>query len=741
MRMHWMMLTALALVGCDRTEKDAVDEDGDGFTDTEDCDDTNAAVNPGAAEVCDGLDNNCNGDIDDDPTDGTGYYVDNDGDGYGASGGEAVTLCGSPGDSYADNADDCDDTYKHAYPGATERCDGADNDCDGTIDNGAGDLQLFYADTDGDGYGDPDSMLEACAAPDGYTRDFSDCDDSNADINPDTEWYADGDGDGYADAENSDVYVGCEEPFRYTFQVGDCDDTRNTVYPGATEICNALDDDCDGSIPKDELDGDGDGAPTCDELDCDDTDPTIYVGAEEDCDDEVDNDCDGLTNEACATDIADGADVTLSGGTTYRYFGTAVAAGDVSGDGVDDFIVGAYYENGSTSYSGTAYVFYGPMTSGFTASNSSADVTLSGKASYDYFGWGTRTADLDGDGTDDLIVNAYGDDTGASTGGAAFVFYGPVTSDMSSSSADAAIVGVNTSDYVGYYPSEVGDFDDDGDQDVVVGAHYYDLGSLYSVGILAMFDEPSGEYDIDEADTTLYGATSNSYTGYSMDMGTDLNGDGTSDIMWSDPGRKTVYTVYGPATADTYIYSDSSVTYYGSTTYAGASVESGDVNGDGYTDVVIGIPYDTNGGSSAGAYSIFFGPVSSDKNMEEDFDAYIIGSGTYNYMGNPYYGQIEIEDLNGDDTDDLLIGGMYNELGGSSSNSGALMMFYGPVTGVKGVNRFDHGYYGSSSSHYLGRDLATGDLDDDGEMDIVTGSYYAAGSYTGQAYAIFGASL
>ncbi len=172
-------LLLFVLFGCDPDAKQddpAVDEDGDGFSVADDCDDTNAQIRPDASEVCDGVDQDCDGVIDDDPINGSTVYPDVDGDGYGDDA-AATTSC----DAGLTQGGDCDDGDAGVNPEASETCDGVDEDCDGAIDEDGADLGTWYPDADGDGFAPSDATgVEACAAPDGHTESLGDCDDSDA---------------------------------------------------------------------------------------------------------------------------------------------------------------------------------------------------------------------------------------------------------------------------------------------------------------------------------------------------------------------------------------------------------------------------------------------------------------------------------------------------------------------------------------------------------------------------------
>ncbi len=306
-----------------------VDVDNDGACSDVDCDDTDADINPSAIEVCDGIDNNCDGQTDEGVT--NTYYADIDSDGYGDPNVSAI-ACSAPS-GYVTDDTDCDDTDAAFNPLAAEVCDGMDNDCDGQIDEGLS--NTYYADSDGDGYGDPNASIMACSAPSGYVTDDTDCDDTDAAVNPlatevcdgmdndcdgqideglSNTYYADSDGDGYGDPNAS--IMACSAPSGYVTDDTDCDDTDAAVNPLATEVCDGMDNDCDGQVDEGlsntyyaDSDGDGYGDPNnsttacsapsgyvLDDTDCDDTDAGINPSATEVCDG-IDNDCNGQVDE------------------------------------------------------------------------------------------------------------------------------------------------------------------------------------------------------------------------------------------------------------------------------------------------------------------------------------------------------------------------------------------------------------------------------------------------------------
>ena len=259
--------------GDSSTAESFCDDPGSGYVlEGGDCDDDEPDANPDATEVCDGIDNDCDEVTDPDGlSDGTWVYPDGDGDGYGEDSG-AERVCEVP-TGYATEDEDCDDSDADIHPGADETCDDVDQDCDDDVDEDPTDGTEYFADSDGDGYGDEDDSVEACEAPSDYVDNDDDCDDSRGSVNPaatekcnyrdddcdgDTDeskaanvsrWYVDSDGDGYGDASTS--VIQCWEPTGYCDNDDDCDDGDGNVNPDADEVCaNSTDDDCDGDTDE-----------------------------------------------------------------------------------------------------------------------------------------------------------------------------------------------------------------------------------------------------------------------------------------------------------------------------------------------------------------------------------------------------------------------------------------------------------------------------------------------------------
>ena len=324
-----------------------------------DCVDTNAAVHPGVAEVCNGLDDNCNGTIDEGVS-VTGCFVDVDGDTYGT--GASTTQCrdgtrataGFCPVGFYNRGGDCNDTVFSVNPGAIEACNGIDDNCNGTTDEGV--RITYYLDNDHDGYGQTSMTQQACSAPSGYVAIGGDCNDANAAVHPGAQelcdavdnncngmtdegvtvtCYADADNDTYAPSGASAAsacpvssrssWGGCptsstnRAPVAGMASTIDCNDGSFSINPSASEVCNGIDDNCNGSIDEGvqntyyrDADGDLYGTPSTTTSacapplgyvpiagDCNDSNNGIHPGALELCDG-IDNDCDSVIDDGAA---------------------------------------------------------------------------------------------------------------------------------------------------------------------------------------------------------------------------------------------------------------------------------------------------------------------------------------------------------------------------------------------------------------------------------------------------------
>jgi len=330
-----------------------------------DCDDRAFQVYPGAPEDCDGVDDDCNGVVDDSPSSGgTTFHADVDGDGYGDAA-TSVVECTTPA-GYVSDATDCDDGDASVHPGALEVCDGAvDEDCDGWVDESdASDAGTWFADADGDGFGDPLLSERSCGVPSGFVADATDCDDTSAlsfpggtetcdgsldedcdgfvdedDASDAAVWHRDFDGDGYGDPLVS--RTACTAPSGFVADATDCNDALDSVHPGAAEVWyDGIDQDCAGQADENDADGDGHDAEGTGGLDCDDQDPSISPDASEVWYDGVDQDCDGGSDHDAD---GDGHDAEGAGGLDCDDGDPSVSpdAAEVWYDGVDQDCDGA----------------------------------------------------------------------------------------------------------------------------------------------------------------------------------------------------------------------------------------------------------------------------------------------------------------------------------------------------------------------------------------------------------------
>ena len=720
------------------------DADGDGIASELDCDDHDATVGGPFP-----------------------WYGDLDADGY-AGEVRVIQSCWGP-EGFVAEATDCDDLSAAINPSAQEICDEVDNDCDGDVDDGDASVdpatyQTFYQDQDADGYGTSAQTTTACAPPAGYAAADGDCDDQDADLSPETPWYVDLDGDGWGVADQ--IYESCTQPSATSALAGDCDDLDKNISPDAQEECDGEDNDCDGLVDDADdsvdpagfstyiVDADLDGygvtggatVEACDpptgyaalEGDCLDTEPTVNPGETERCNDGLDNDCSGDSPECGLHDgVLTDAPVLLSG-TSGSHFSYAARMVDLNQDGALDLLIGGYYSAG-----GYTYLEYGPITADWSASTE-ADATFSGTLTSDYSGKALDAGDLDGDGYAELAIGAYGEDTAAVSAGALYLVYGSATAfsgtyDLSTN-AQMIALGANASDYVGSAVSFPGDLDGDGRTELAVGAFGTDPNGSLSGSVYLWYgssERLAGTDDISTlADAQIMGRTSGSDLGYYRGIAgpVDVDGDGLGELWLGAYGDKAETTSGGAAylflggsgpiegafsceDADWQLTGGSSGGYLGSTV-----VGLGDLDGDGYEELGVGAYGVSTVVSEGGAAYVISGSASGwsgSLTASAAAATTIDGTGATDHFGLA----MAAGDLDGDGERDLVVGANGAEVG-STEEAGAAFLFYGPLSGGSlTAGDADVRVDGTATNEYAGTELVVGDLSGDGISDLLLGAH------------------
>ncbi len=765
-----------------------LDEDGDGVTSVLDCDDNDPTVGPDFPEICDGQDNDCDElvDVDDDSiTDAVMYYQDSDGDGYGKDGVE-ILSCSQP-DGYVDNNLDCKDNDAEINPDADEVCgDDTDNDCDDYVDDdSAVDAVVWYRDADEDGHGIAEETTLACEQPEAYTDNTDDCDDTDPAIYPGATEYCDdldNDCDGLIDADDDDVYnlrtwyldadgdgygtsssttTACTVPEGYSNFSTDCNDNDDTVSPNKPEICDDQDNDCDGKADEEDssltdatdwyADDDGDGFGDADDTTASCDQPSGYVADDTDCNDEdsginpdavevcngVDTDCDGYTY--CIPGL-DESGLILTGGADNDRAGYAVAGGgDIDGDGAGDLIIGAYQEDSGGTNAGAAYIVFGGATGSMSLDD--ADAILTGGADNDSAGFAVAgPGDVNDDGYDDIFVGAYQEDSGGTNAGAAYLIYGPVSGSSSLDDADLMLLGVSNDDRAGIALAGAGDFNSDGSLDLLIGADQEDSGGSNAGAVYLVFGGDSGEVDLSDAELVLTGGAAGDGAGVSVAGAGDVNADGYADILvgadQEDTGGSNAgaaYLIYGGTTGTMSLSAaDAVLTGEAASDYAGHSVSSaGDTNNDGYDDVIIGAYGSDEAASSAGAAYIVYGPFSGTMSLSAA-DAMLVGEVASDYAGYSVSGG---GDIDSDGNGDVVIGAYGDDIAGSAA--GAAYVLYGPFSGQSSLATAVVKLVGENTFDYAGFAVAlVPDVDGDSQDDVLVGAYQedSGGSNAGAAY-------
>jgi Ca2+-binding RTX toxin-like protein len=488
---------------------------------------------------------------------------------------------------------------------------------------------------------------------------------------------------------------------------------------------------------------------------------------------------------------------SLDGVTGFRVDGvtandesgfSVASAGDVNGDGYDDFIIGAYVADPNGSNSGASYVVFGKA-GGFTASLNLSTLDgvngfkISGVAANDFSGCSVASAgDVNGDGFDDLIVGArYADPNSINNAGAGYVVFGKASgflANLNLSTLNGAngfrLSGVATSDQAGFFVASAGDVNGDGYDDLIIGANLADPNGASSGASYVVFGSAAGftaNLNLSTLDGSngfrISGVAAGDQAGRSVASAGDVNGDGYDDLIisgrYADPSgvynAGASYVVFGKAGGFTANLNLSTLDGTNGFKLSGVALSdqtgnsvsaAGDVNGDGYADLIIGATFaDPNGGGSGASYVVFgkasgFTANLALSTLDGSNGFKISGVAASDLSG---FSVASAGDVNGDGYDDLIIGARYADPNGIN-NAGAGYVVFGRASGflanlnlstLNGANGFK--LNGVAAVDQAGFFVASaGDVNGDGYDDLIVGAPFADpnGSASGSSYIIFG---
>jgi hypothetical protein len=611
------------------------DLDGDGYDAVsyggQDCDDSNRDVNPAAVEVCDGIDNDCDGDADTTALDLRTWYRDADGDGYGSPSSETPALSCFPPDGFIGDATDCNDDPSQDGPNIHPRT-------------------TWYWDRDMDGYGNPADVMTTCIQVPGLVAPLAegqnDCDDDNPQLTPETWWWNDADGDGYGNPADQvqSCWTADDVPLGMLPAEGtppDCDDDDSEIFPGSTvfeadtTLCtvdadgdgygsanpehDGLDSgtDCDdsdaGIFPgsaiqeTDEslctMDADGDGYGTATPsvashqvgTDCDDANIAVHPNSKEQWQDAVDNNCDGWLNTVSTKDdetMADGFNLGDTLGKAVASAGYFVHCNPTVDSCSDvgqfrDIAVSAPGESSYSASNGAVYLLSDPT------GDDHITLTYHGSSEINRLGIDLDgPGDLNGDGYDDLLIGSQDD--------YAYVVFGATQDSRTRHSFLGTehntkeltlYISEQEGDQLGFAVAGIGNHTGDGDPDIAMGAHQSNAAAD-GAGVVYIFLNPDHSTTVDLSEVL----PSSDYTGTGG---------------FEDPGLPSLDTGAPPVTPDPPppIWKVHADPENASGQFGWDIAGLGDIDGDGATEVLIGAPGVDAVLEDAGRAYLMFGNV------------------------------------------------------------------------------------------------------------------------------------